>query len=113
MPVTPISEVLKRVAPSATLAVSQKARELKASGVDVIGLGAGEPDMPTPDHICQAAINAINEGKTRYTNVDGIPELKAAISAKFKRDIILSMTQTRSMSPRVVSRCCLMHYWLA
>jgi len=83
---TPISEVLKRVAPSATLAVSQKARELKASGVDVIGLGAGEPDMPTPDHICQAAIKAINEGKTRYTNVDGIPELKSAISAKFKRD---------------------------
>ncbi|MCF6293110.1 MAG: pyridoxal phosphate-dependent aminotransferase [Robiginitomaculum sp.] len=86
MPVIPISEVLKRVAPSATLAVSQKARELKASGIDVIGLGAGEPDMPTPDHICQAAINAINEGKTRYTNVDGIPELKSAISAKFKRD---------------------------
>ncbi|PHR62872.1 MAG: aspartate aminotransferase [Robiginitomaculum sp.] len=86
MPDAPISEVLKRVAPSATLAVSQKARELKAAGIDVIGLGAGEPDMPTPDHICEAAITAIHQGKTRYTPVDGIPELKEAISAKFKRD---------------------------
>jgi len=83
---TPLSDALKRVAPSATLAVSQKARELSASGVDVIALGAGEPDMPTPDHICAAAKRAIDEGKTRYTPVDGIPELKAAICAKFKRD---------------------------
>jgi aspartate aminotransferase len=82
----PISEALKRVAPSATLAVSQKARELKAAGVDVIGLGAGEPDMPTPEHICNAAKKAIDEGKTRYTPVDGIPELKQAICDKFKRD---------------------------
>ncbi len=82
----PLSDALQRVAPSATLAVSQKARELAASGVDVIGLGAGEPDMPTPEHICAAAKRAIDEGKTRYTAVDGIPELKAAICAKFKRD---------------------------
>jgi len=83
---TPISDALQRVAPSATLAVTQKARELKAAGVDVLGLGAGEPDMPTPEPICAAGKRAIDEGKTRYTPVDGIPELKAAISAKFKRD---------------------------
>lgn len=89
---TPISNALKRVAPSATLAVTQKARELKASGINVIGLGAGEPDMPTPKHICDAAKQAIDAGKTRYTPVDGIAELKAAISAKFKRDNNLEYT---------------------
>jgi len=80
------SEALSRVQPSATLAVTQKARELKAAGVDVIGLGAGEPDFDTPDHIKDAAIAAIRANKTRYTAVDGIPELKAAITAKFKRE---------------------------
>jgi len=82
----PISENLSRVAPSATMAVTQAAREMKAAGIDVIGLGAGEPDFDTPDHIKQAAIEAIQRGETNYTNVDGIPELKAAIVAKFKRD---------------------------
>jgi len=82
----PISENLSRVAPSATMAVTQKAREMKLSGIDVIGLGAGEPDFDTPDHIKAAAIEAIRDGKTNYTNVDGIPELKSAIAAKFKRD---------------------------
>jgi len=81
-----LSETLSRVAPSPTLAVSQKARELKAKGVDVIGLGAGEPDFDTPDHIKEAAIEAIRRGETKYTAVDGIPELKDAIIAKFKRD---------------------------
>ncbi len=81
-----ISKALSRVKPSATIAVSQKARELKAAGRDVIGLGAGEPDFDTPDHIKDAAIQAIRDGKTKYTNVDGIPELKDAICAKFKRD---------------------------
>lgn len=80
------SVALSRVQPSATLAVTQKARELRAKGVDVISLGAGEPDFDTPDHIKQAAIDAINAGKTKYTNVDGIPELKEAISAKFGRE---------------------------
>lgn len=80
------SQALSRVQPSATLAVTQKARELKAAGVDVIGLGAGEPDFDTPDHIKEAAIAAIRANKTRYTAVDGIPELKAAIVAKFKRE---------------------------
>lgn len=81
-----LSENLMRVAPSATMAVTQTARELKASGVDVIGLGAGEPDFDTPDHIKAAAIEAIHKGETNYTNVDGTPALKEAIVAKFKRD---------------------------
>ncbi|MBI1365217.1 MAG: aminotransferase class I/II-fold pyridoxal phosphate-dependent enzyme [Alphaproteobacteria bacterium] len=81
-----LSKTLARVKPSPTLAVTQKARELKASGAPVISLGAGEPDFDTPDHIKQAAIDAIRRGETKYTAVDGIPELKAAIAAKFKRD---------------------------
>jgi aspartate aminotransferase len=81
-----LAQSLARVKPSATIAVTNKARELKAAGRDVIGLGAGEPDFETPDNIKDAAIRAIREGKTRYTAVDGIPELKAAISAKFKRE---------------------------
>ena len=83
---SPVSENLGRVSPSATMAVTQKARELKAAGIDVIGLGAGEPDFDTPEHIKKAAIKAIEEGETNYTNVDGIPELKTAIIGKFKRD---------------------------
>jgi len=81
-----LSHALSRIQPSATLAVSDKARTLKAAGRDVIGLGAGEPDFDTPDHIKQAAIEAISKGQTKYTNVDGIAELKQAICAKFKRD---------------------------
>ncbi|MEP3277637.1 MAG: pyridoxal phosphate-dependent aminotransferase [Stappiaceae bacterium] len=81
-----IADSLARVQPSATIAVTNKARELKAAGRDVIGLGAGEPDFDTPENIKQAAIAAINEGRTKYTAVDGIPELKAAIVAKFKRE---------------------------
>ncbi|MDE1172599.1 MAG: pyridoxal phosphate-dependent aminotransferase [Parvibaculaceae bacterium] len=81
-----ISDSLKRIKPSATMAATQKARDLKAAGVDVIGLGAGEPDFDTPDNIKQAAIDAINRGETKYTAVDGIPELKKAIAAKFKRE---------------------------
>ncbi len=81
-----IAERLSRIKPSPTITVTQKARELKAAGRDVIGLGAGEPDFDTPDHIKEAAIDAIRRGETKYTAVDGIPELKAAIAAKFKRD---------------------------
>jgi aspartate aminotransferase len=80
------SAALSRVKPSATLAADQKARELKAQGRDVIGLAAGEPDFDTPDNIKEAAIKAIRDGKTKYTNVDGIPELKEAICAKFQRE---------------------------
>ena len=80
------SETLKRVKPSPTLAVTAKARELSRQGKKVISLGAGEPDFDTPENICDAAIKAIKRGETRYTDVDGIPELKAAIVAKFKRE---------------------------
>jgi aspartate aminotransferase len=81
-----LADSLARIKPSATIAVTNKARELKAAGRDVIGLGAGEPDFDTPDNIKEAAIRAIREGKTKYTAVDGIPELKAAVAAKFKRE---------------------------
>ena len=81
-----LSATLSRVKPSPTIAVSTKARELKAAGRDVIGLGAGEPDFDTPENIKAAGIRAIEEGKTKYTAPDGIPELKEAICAKFKRD---------------------------
>ena len=81
-----LADSLARIKPSATVAVTDKARALKAAGSDVIGLGAGEPDFDTPENIKEAAIRAIREGKTKYTAVDGIPELKAAIVAKFKRE---------------------------
>ena len=81
-----IASRLSRIKPSPTIAVTQKARDLKAAGRDVIGLGAGEPDFDTPDNIKQAAIAAIQRGDTKYTAVDGTPELKAAVAAKFKRD---------------------------
>ena len=80
------SAALGRIKPSATLAMTSRVLELKAQGMDVIGLGAGEPDFDTPDFVKAAAIAAIHAGKTKYTNVDGTAELKAAISAKFKRD---------------------------
>lgn len=81
-----LSEAVQRVKPSATIAVTTKAAELKRAGIDVIGLGAGEPDFDTPEHIKEAAMRAIRDGKTKYTPADGIPELKEAICAKFKRD---------------------------
>jgi len=81
-----VSNNLKRIKPSPTLAVTQKARELKAAGRDIISLGAGEPDFDTPNNIKQAAINAINAGDTKYTAVDGTPLLKDAIIKKFKRE---------------------------
>ncbi|MHA1548317.1 MAG: pyridoxal phosphate-dependent aminotransferase [Alphaproteobacteria bacterium] len=81
-----LADSLSRIKPSATIAVSDKARELRAAGRDVIGLGAGEPDFDTPDNIKDAAIRAIRAGKTKYTAVDGTPELKAAIAAKLLRE---------------------------
>ena len=80
------SAALDRIKPSPTLAITSRVFELKAQGIDVIGLGAGEPDFDTPDFVKEAAIKAIRDGKTKYTNVDGTPELKAAIVAKFSRD---------------------------
>ena len=92
-----IADALSRVKPSPTLAVSTKASELKAAGVDVIGLGAGEPDFDTPDNIKAAAIDAINRGETKYTAPDGIPELKAAICDKFRRENELEYSPSKVM----------------
>ena len=95
-----LSHAVQRVQPSATLAVTAKAGEMKRAGIDVIGLGAGEPDFDTPDHVKQAAIKAIHDGKTKYTPADGIPELKEAICAKFKRDNGLDYTPAQiNVSP--------------
>jgi aspartate aminotransferase len=80
------SAALGRISPSPTLAITSRVLELKRAGVDVIGLGAGEPDFDTPDFVKEAAIQAIRDGKTKYTNVDGTIELKQAIAAKFARD---------------------------
>ena len=81
-----LSKSINRIKPSATMAVTQQARELKSQGKDIIGLGAGEPDFDTPENIKEAAIAAIKRGDTKYTAVDGTPELKSAIKDKFKRD---------------------------
>lgn len=87
-----IAETLSRIKPSATIAVAQKARDLKAAGRDVISLGAGEPDFDTPENIKNAAIEAMRRGETKYTPVAGIPELRKAIVAKFKRENNLDYT---------------------
>lgn len=86
------SAALDRINPSPTLAITSRVLELKRAGVDVIGLGAGEPDFDTPDFVKEAAIQAIRDGKTKYTNVDGTAELKDAIVAKFRRDNALDYT---------------------
>lgn len=87
-----LSEALGRVAPSATVAISQKARVMAAEGKDIIALSAGEPDFDTPEHVRDAAKRAMDAGKTRYTNVDGIAELKEAVATKFRRDNGLDVT---------------------
>src|SRR6201989_4632 len=81
-----LAESLGRIQPSPTIAITTKARELKAAGKDVIGLAAGEPDFDTPHHIKEAALAGIRRGETKYPAVEGIPELRAAIAAKFKRE---------------------------
>jgi len=94
------SATLRRVKPSATNAAAAKARALRAAGRDIISLDAGEPDFDTPDNIKEAAIRAIREGKTKYTDVDGIPELKTAICAKFQRENRLAYTPAQiNVSP--------------
>lgn len=94
------SAALDRIQPSATLAMTSRVLDLKAKGVDVIGLSAGEPDFDTPDFVKEAAIEAIRKGQTKYTNVDGTAELKAAIKAKFKRDNALDY-ETNQISVNV------------
>src|SRR6516225_10603830 len=86
LPMAFLADALSRVKPSATIAVTQKARDLKAKGRDVISLSVGEPDFDTPDNIKQAAIKAIERGETKYPPVLGIPPLREAIAAKFKRE---------------------------
>ncbi|HUM07243.1 MAG TPA: aminotransferase class I/II-fold pyridoxal phosphate-dependent enzyme, partial [Acidocella sp.] len=81
-----IADRLNRISPSQTIAISSKARALKAQGRDIISLSAGEPDFDTPAHIKQAAIDAINAGDTKYTDVAGTPALRKAVAAKFLRD---------------------------
>ena len=92
-----LSEAMLRIAPSATVAISRKAADMKRAGRDVISLAAGEPDFDTPLNVREAAIRAMDEGKTRYTNVDGIPELKEAVARKFKRDNDLDATPDEFM----------------
>ncbi|MGK9053764.1 pyridoxal phosphate-dependent aminotransferase [Neorhizobium sp. CSC1952] len=92
-----LADALSRVKPSATIAVSQKARDLKAKGRDVIGLGAGEPDFDTPENIKKAAIDAINRGETKYPPVSGIPQLREAIARKFKRENNLDYTPAQTI----------------
>ena len=87
-----LARALNRIKPSPTLAMTQKSRELKAAGRDIIGLAAGEPDFDTPDNIKDAAIAAIKRGETKYTNIEGIPELRAAVARKFKRENHLDYT---------------------
>ncbi len=94
MPIA-LSARVKRIKPSPTLAVTARAAKLKAEGLDIIGLGAGEPDFDTPAHIAEAGIRAIKDGFTRYTNVDGIPELKDAIIQKFQRDNALAYSRAQ------------------
>src|SRR5438045_6968752 len=91
-----LAAALDRVKPSATIAVTDKARVLKAAGRNVIGLGAGEPDFDTPQNIKEAAVRAIMEGKaSKYTAVDGMAELKAAVARKFKRENGLDYTPSQ------------------
>ncbi len=101
-----ISDALNRIQPSATIAISNKAMALKAEGRDVIGLAAGEPDFDTPENIKDAAIKAIKAGKTKYTPVDGIPELKKAICDKFKRENGLEYKPSQVSVGTAASRCC-------
>src|SRR6478672_11602558 len=92
-----LADALSRVKPSATIAATQKARDLKAKGREIISLSVGEPDFDTPDNIKQAAIEAINRGETKYTPVAGIPELREAIVRKFKRENNLDYTAAQTI----------------
>ncbi len=100
-----ISHRVDQIKPSATITVSMKAMQLKAQGKDIVSLGFGEPDFDTPEHIREAAIAAILEGKTRYTQVDGTPELKQAIIEKFHRDNQKSMGQGHQSLGDTVRTC--------
>ena len=107
-----LAEQLKRIKPSPTIAVTDKARALKLAGRDVIGLGVGEPDFDTPDNIKQAAIKAIMDGKaSKYTQVDGMAELKEAVVRKFKRENGLDYKTSQISSAPAASRCSTTPSW--
>ena len=107
-----LADHLKRIKPSPTIAVTDKARALKAAGRDVIGLGAGEPDFDTPENIKEAAIKAIREGRaSKYTQVDGMPQLKEAVAAKFKRDNGLTYAPKQITVSPAASRFCTTPSW--
>ena len=91
-PAIPLADRVTRIAPSPTVAISTLALDLRAAGRDVIGLATGEPDFDTPPHVKEAAIRAIHDGHTKYTQVDGIPELKEAAAEKFRRENGLDVT---------------------
>jgi aspartate aminotransferase len=105
------SLALRRVKPSATMAATAKARELVRQGRDIISLSVGEPDFDTPDNVKEAAIKAIRDGKTKYTDVDGIPELKEAVCAKFQREngLVYKPSQVNVAASRSSTTRCLPH----
>ncbi len=102
---TQLSNRVTKVKPSPTLAVSQRAMELKAQGKNIINLGVGEPDLDTPDHIKEAGIKAIQDGATRYTAVDGTPSLKEAIIEKFQRDNQLTYQPNNILASNGAKQC--------
>src|SRR5882672_3096135 len=93
-----LSHAIERIQPAQTVAMNQKAKELKRAGRDIIGLAAGEPDFDTPDYIKEAAIAAIRRGETKYTEVEGIPPLREAIARKFKRENHLDYTPSQTIA---------------
>jgi Aspartate/tyrosine/aromatic aminotransferase len=98
-----LADRLKTLQPSPTLAMQAKAKAMRAQGIDVISFGAGEPDFDTPRHIKDAAIHAIEAGHTKYTEVGGIPELRAAVCHKLKRDLGLEYAPDEVTSPAAPS----------
>ncbi len=105
------SDSLNRISPSATIGVSAKARALAAAGRNIIILSQGEPDFDTPQNIKDAAIRAIQAGKTKYTDPDGMPELKDAVVASSSARTASTTSAARSRSAPAASRCCSMHSW--
>ena len=106
-----LSKRVQAIKPSPTLAVTARAAKLKAEGKDIIGLGAGEPDFDTPQHIKDAAIGAIHKGFTKYTAVGGTPSLKAAIIAKFKRDTVWITQRNKSWFPAAANKVSSIWHW--
>ena len=101
-----ISHRCQNIAPSLTLQIDTRAKEMAASGMDVVGFGAGEPDFPTPAHICDAAREALDLGMTHYTAVPGTMELRMAITRKMERDHGLTYSPRRSSFPTAPSTAC-------